>query len=212
VELIDQSQPAKVAIDAPFGWPVPFVDAIASYAATGEWPTDEIAPLRLRETDRAVIAATRQQPLSVSADRIAVTAMRCARLLTRLRGAGHTITRDGRAGLAAEVYPAAALRVWRLDPRGYKGRKPEAVAKRQALVADLLAACAGWLDAEDHHERLVTSDHHLDALICAVLARVILCGHSAPVPVESEHSAVLEGWIHLPRESALDELAAAASV
>ena len=37
-ELARATGVAKVGIDAPFGWPGPFVDAISSYACTGRWP------------------------------------------------------------------------------------------------------------------------------------------------------------------------------
>src|SRR5436305_330920 len=39
----DQDAPERVDIDAPFGWPRDFVAAVAAYAASGEWTTDEIA-------------------------------------------------------------------------------------------------------------------------------------------------------------------------
>lgn len=119
---VEQHAPSKIAVDAPFGWPQPFVAAVSSHSTGGRWTDAEIAALRLRLTDRVVIAETRQQPLSVSSDRIAVTAMRCGRLLTRLGDAGYDVRRDG-AGALVEVYPAAALRQWGLDPRGYKGPK-----------------------------------------------------------------------------------------
>jgi hypothetical protein len=212
VKLIEDHEPEKVAIDAPFGWPRAFVASVAEYGATGEWPSDEIAPLRLRDTDRVVIAETGQQPLSVSTDRIAVTAMRCARLLTRLRGAGHHVSRDG-AGLAVEVYPAAALRLWTFNATGYKGRALGATAKRLELVAQVLSACDGWLDeADDCVERLAASDHHLDAFLCAVLARMVVRGLSQPVPPENRQAAAVEGWIQLPVRDALERLATTTGV
>ena len=51
---------------------------------------------------------TGAEPLSVSSDRIAICAMRCAELLVELAGDGQ-LERTG-GGLVAEVYPAAALR------------------------------------------------------------------------------------------------------
>ena len=207
LELLRGRAPAKIAIDAPFGWPTPFVDAVAGYQQTGEWREGDIAPLRLRDTDRAVIASTRQQPLSVSSDRIAVTAMRCARLLTRLRAEGHSVSRDGR-GLVAEVYPAAALRIWGLDPRGYKGPKPEQRAKRAALTARLCDATASWLAFADADRASVAdSDHLFDALICALLARLISDGRSRQIEPKDRAAAVTEGWIHLPLPGSLGDLA-----
>jgi hypothetical protein len=95
LELIATHQPTKVAIDAPFGWPAPFVSAISSYAAGAPWSATDTRPLRLRATDLNVIEQTGQQPLSVSSDRIAVTAMRCAGLLTSVAGEGSEL--DGEA-------------------------------------------------------------------------------------------------------------------
>ena len=149
--LVEKEKPEKVAIDAPFGWPVPFVKAVADYEATGRWTGSEVPTLRLRATDRAVIAATGQQPLSVSSDRIAITAMRCARLLTSLSDAGYPVSRDG-AGLAAEVYPAAALRSWGFDPKGYKGPKPEQVAKRASLIEQFASRSRSWLALDNEQE------------------------------------------------------------
>lgn len=207
--LVEEFAPVKVAIDAPFGWPRAFVAAVAAYETSGNWPVDDVSPLRLRDTDRAVIVETRQQPLSVSSDRIAVTAMRCARFLTRLRTAGLPVRRDG-DGFAVEVYPAAALRIWGLDPRGYKGNKPEARTKRGELVDGVLAACGAWLSvSSDHRDLLLTSDHNLDAVICAILARVVACQLALPIPPEHREAALLEGWIHLPLPDALRRLASA---
>lgn len=206
---VEQHAPAKIAIDAPFGWPQPFVAAVSSYSADGRWPDVETPTLRLRLTDRVVIAETRQQPLSVSSDRIAVTAMRCARLLTRLGDAGHDVARDG-AGALVEVYPAAALRQWALDPRGYKGPKPEQQAKRTQLVRALTSGWP-WLRLDEQENLLLAStDHLLDAFICAILARVVLQGISLPIPPNDRQLARIEGWIHLPLRQPLRHVDGAA--
>jgi Protein of unknown function (DUF429) len=136
LELVRSEEPAKVAIDATFGWPAPFVAAVSQNASGGEWQAHAPQTLRLRATDLHVIAKTGQQPLSVSADKIAVTAFRCAGLLSELTKAGLAVDRAG-DGLVVEVYPAAALRQWRMDPRGYKGDKPEPRVRRAELVGDL---------------------------------------------------------------------------
>jgi hypothetical protein len=105
------------------------------------------------------------------------------------------------------VYPAAALRVWGFDPRNYKGNGPDALIKRQALVAGLVDSCAGWLRVPDvDRDRLVSSDHHFDAFVCAVLARVVARGLSRAIPVEQRQAAALEGWIHLPASHSLGQL------
>ena len=128
--------------------------------------------------------------------------MRCARLLTLLAGS-EPLDRTG-AGLVAEVYPAAALRQWQLDPRGYKGPKPEKATKRAELVGALAAAAAGWLDFDPIlQKRLGASDHLLDALLAALLARAIERGQTLPIPVAEIEAARGEGWIHLPRAQPL---------
>jgi hypothetical protein len=68
-----------------------------------------------------VLAEAGVNPLSVSADRIAHAAFRCAGLLARLAALGEPVDRAG-SGVVVEVYPAAALRRLGLTHRGYKSR------------------------------------------------------------------------------------------
>jgi hypothetical protein len=53
VDLIESDKPAKVAIDAPFGWPAPFVSAVTEHAAGAAWAERATPELRLRTTDLA---------------------------------------------------------------------------------------------------------------------------------------------------------------
>lgn len=109
VELIEAQAPTKVAIDAPFGWPTPFIAALNAFTTSGIWSTgSDRRPLLLRNTDLAVKEETGVDPLSVSSNLLAICAMRCAELLVQLAGDGD-LDRTG-GGLAVEVYPAAALR------------------------------------------------------------------------------------------------------
>jgi predicted nuclease with RNAse H fold len=207
-ELANRHQITKVGIDAPFGWPRPYVSAITEYATTDRWPAIERRQLTLRTTDHNVWELTGRQPLSVSADRIAHTAFRCAELLTKL-AAGKAVDRTG-AGLVAEVYPAAALSHWGLTSRGYKGagRAPA----RAKLLAELQGACSPWLKISAGQEaRLVGSDHLLDAFVSALVARALETGSCLPIPTEHLASARAEGWIHLPARP-LRELVSMASV
>src|SRR5215472_13874990 len=53
--LISLHAPLKVAIDAPFGWPVPFVRAISEFTNASRWSCGtERRPLLLRTTDLVV--------------------------------------------------------------------------------------------------------------------------------------------------------------
>jgi Protein of unknown function (DUF429) len=63
--------------------------------------------LTMRRTDVFVHEQLRLTPLSVSADRIAHVAFRCAVLLAKLDAADAPVDRSG-SGPVAEVYPAAS--------------------------------------------------------------------------------------------------------
>jgi predicted nuclease with RNAse H fold len=127
-----------------------------------------------------------------------VTAMRCALLLTRLASSGVAVDRAGR-GLVVEVYPAAALRAWGFEPRRYKdagGREA-----REAVLSDLVERSAPWLELPDECVAMCAlSDHALDAVVCALVARACAIGVSGDVPEDLLGSARREGWIHVPSE------------
>lgn len=209
LELIRAANPAKVAIDAPFGWPAPFVTAVSQHAAGETWSARDSRALRLRTTDLAVIAQTGGQVLSVSADRIAVTAFRCAGLLSQLASAGYPVDRAGE-GLVVEVYPAGAMRQWGLNPRGYKGSKPDQQTLRARLLDDLATRSASFLSLDAEHQALLAaSDHLLDALVCALIARAALIGETLPIPDDVRALATVEGWIALPHPASLSKLGGA---
>jgi hypothetical protein len=76
--------PIKVVIDAPFGWPAPFVDALTAHDRLDPWPSEingERKRFERRATDFFVHTQGCKLPLSVSTDRIASCAMRCAVIL-----------------------------------------------------------------------------------------------------------------------------------
>jgi hypothetical protein len=180
---------AMTAIDAPFGWPVPFVDAVNAWRDQVSWPNTAATDLRHRLTDKDVATRLGLQPLSVSSDRIATCAWRCATLLTRW----HITDRTGRQG-AAEVYPAAALRCWSLP---YSGSKHEA-SVRQERIGAIRTACP-WLEgSQAEWTALAVNDHALDALICALVGRAIVVGSVGEIPPARRSTAEREGWIHLP--------------
>lgn len=212
VRLITETQ--WVGIDAPFGWPREFLLAVNSWASQGQWPAAERVNLRYRMTDRWVAGLVRH-PLSVSSDRIAVTAMVCAELLTevgeRRLGPGGRIDRSGDDGIV-EVYPGAALVCWSdsseemaLDPQGYKGSTGS--ERRETLIAGLMAA-APWLDIGVKTQSLLhRNDDALDALLCSLVARAAAQGlTTAPPDMAHTEAAHHEGWIHLPEPGTLSEL------
>jgi len=88
-------------IDMPFGWPEPFVDFLLGNPSADpeEWSDTWKKKLRFRRTDFAVHKITGRWPLSVSSDRIAIPAMRCKGLLSKmgvtdLSGVGACPTRN----------------------------------------------------------------------------------------------------------------------
>lgn len=188
----------KVGVDCPFGWPSAFVRLVSDHqgaqllpppSSDREWRRG----LTVRATDEHVHRVTGLTPLSVSADRIAHAALRWAAIAASVAAEGFDASRDG-SGLLAEVYPAAALRLWGLPHRGYKG--PANRAAREELV-DRLAAGAPWLHLGEFEELCRTSDHALDAVLCALVARAVACGGTEPAG-RHQPEAVQEGWIHLP--------------
>lgn len=211
-ELLDLfGERAVVGVDAPFGWPAAFARALASWQDALAWPDDpwarppdddgswaagadarrrRTAGLRLRATDRVVHRIVGgPPPLSVSTDRIAIVAMRCAALLAAAssrRPPGARIDRLG-AGDVLEVYPAATLRQWALrSPLGPSGRivayKGPAAAAARGAILDAVESAVG-LEAGPARSALLASDHALDALLCALSARAaVVSGAALPPP------------------------------
>lgn len=189
----------KSGIDCPLGWPSPFVDYVVAHrdGGAGLVVPDGRISLTHRSTDHYVTAVTGLRPLSVSADRIGSAAMRCAALMAALAVDGVNIDRTGRTGPVVEVYPAAALKIWGLPHRAYKG--PEVVRRgARSTLLDRVTERLG-LDLGLHADLALASDDALDAILCAVIAGLSLSGECVPVPDEALALAATEGWIALPR-------------
>jgi predicted nuclease with RNAse H fold len=196
-------------IDIPLGWPDAFVGAVTAHHRGEPWPSAPLGPLCYRATDLHVEERLRalgvwRRPLSVAADRIAIPAMRAARLLARLAARGIPVDRAG-SGRVVEVYPAAALDVWRLPSRGYKG--VEGAGARAALLAALEQRLAPTL-ALDGSTRATcrASDHALDALVAALVARAVARGLCPLPPADRLAQARREGWIAVPDAGSLERL------
>jgi predicted nuclease with RNAse H fold len=203
LELVPQAD--RVAIDAPFGWPDDFVEAVASWRDFGTWPGPGRDQLKFRETDRAV-RSLGQNPLSVAADKIAVTAMRCVHLLHELSRLDASRAINRLDGSVVEAYPAAAFRSWGIQCSGYKGKKPANLARRREVVAELVRK-APWLALTDEvRVRLEASDHQLDALVCAVVARAATVEETILPTAGQIDKARREGWIHVPSPGSLTRL------
>ncbi|ACY17621.1 DUF429 domain-containing protein [Haliangium ochraceum] len=219
--IVERARAADaLGIDAPFGWPQAFIDFTNAHHAQQPLPAqwryrERMQALRFRRTDLALQPRTglKRPPLSVSSDRIALPALRCAGLLDRLA------VRD-RAGLEQpvyEVYPALALHQWLGWSESYKqsngpAQRAHGRAQRQRICARLRER-APWLELSAAEAEAVTaSDHRLDALLAALLARAARCGLCEPIPDDDVAAARVEGWIAIPARDALTRLGSARSV
>ncbi|SDQ67612.1 DUF429 domain-containing protein [Microbacterium sp. cf332] len=187
----------RIGIDCALGWPDAFVAFVSGHADPVSAPAVDGGAgwrrgLVYRETDRVVREVSGRWPLSVSTDRLGVTALRCAGLLSRLREAGKDVDRAG-DGDIVEVYPGASLRLWGLHVRGYR---VDPAARRPLL--DGLRAAAPWLDLGDAAELMVRSGDAFDAVVAALATRAAAVGAVlAPSPTQRE-IARREGWVALP--------------
>ncbi|MGW6416897.1 DUF429 domain-containing protein [Streptomyces sp. NPDC055055] len=205
----------RTGLDSPLGWPLAFAALVAAHRTGAALPAKDGYGTREdgrpglgnrfthRLTDDAAwkrTGAGRQRPLSVSTDRLGVVAIRAAELMERLADGGPALPRDG-SGPVVEVYPAYALLQWGLAPAGtYKGK--DGGPAREVIVGALEAGLGFALPARVR-ERCVDSDHDLDALVSAVVARAAALGLTDPPETDEERAAAaVEGWMHLPRRGA----------
>lgn len=198
--LAAHNECASLAIDAPFGWPTLFAEFLRDHhrgqTPALEWVEDTQRALRLRQTDVHVWQTDfPRPPLSVSADSIAMPAMRCAGLL-RSMGIQE---RDGSQGVF-EVYPALALHRWIGASSGYKGKK--GAAKRHEMV-EKFQRKVPWLELP---QACRDDDDQFDALVAAVIAKACTSGLVDPIPAELREAARREGWIACPAHDALTRM------
>lgn len=188
-----------IAIDAPFGWPRRWADAVAAHRPGATFSAEgATSQLTSRQTDRWISEFTGVRPLAVGANLIGATAIRCARLVHEI---GYRVDLGAVPvpPFVTEVYPAAALSVLGISYRLYKGKA--VAAARVALLDQLVAAGLPIeLDA-DGRRTMEASDDALDALICSLVGRAVIRRLTVDAPVEMAAAAVQEGWIRVPAQS-----------
>lgn len=200
---------AWLGVDCPLGWPDAFVDFVQAHHGAVE-PTlgpvhghaDWRRPLVYRHTDHVVKDAIGRWPLSVSTDRLGVTALRGAGLLARLAAAGFPVDRAAE-GCLFEVYPGGSLRLWGFDTTGYR-----VDAARRALLLESLRERAPWLDLGGFGTLAVANADAFDAVIAALSTRAGALRLFTPPAADVLDVARREGWVVLPSGS-LGELAPA---
>ena len=201
-------EPTLIGLDAPLGWPAPFVEAIADHRlgeplGPPERPGHE---LFRRVTDRAIHARLGKLPLEVAADRIARAAWSTLQLLASLRertGLAWPVlvsdpADDSRQATAPnesaviEIYPAATLAALGLQHRGLKGAAGRSTRSRLLDELDRLIR----FDASAR-ALAVESDHAFDALVAAIATADFAAGRALAPPPESRTVAAREGWIQV---------------
>lgn len=197
--IADTENAEKIGIDCAFGWPIQFADFMAKHQNLEskdliDGGMDYRRELSFRETDREIRRLTGRWPLSVSTDRLGLTAIRCAGLLSKYQAKGIEIDRAG-SKLLVEVYPGATLRNWKLDTTGYR-TSPEA----RASLLEQLEQQAPWLEIYSFRTQMIESADCFDAVIAALVARAVYQGNYKKPTSEQFESARVEGWICLPTE------------
>jgi predicted nuclease with RNAse H fold len=197
--IVRESKSAvKIGIDCALSWPTEFVDFLNRHSNPSS--SNEVFDggietrrrLAYRETDRVVRQQTGRWPLSVSTDRLGMTALRCAGLLSRLHSSGTDVDRSGTGGIV-EVYPGAALRYWGFETKGYR----VSADVRAQLVAKLNSTVP-WLSLGTHAELMVNSCDAFDSVFAALAARCAYLGGYEKPSAKQLALAKVEGWIALP--------------
>ncbi|MDF2990426.1 MAG: branched-chain amino acid aminotransferase [Microbacterium sp.] len=188
-----------LGIDCPLGWPDAFVDFVRAHHAAEapargrvEGGADWRRPLVYRRTDHVVRERIGRWPLSVSTDRLGVTALRCAGLLRRLSEAGFGVDRAAE-GRLFEVYPGGSLRLWGFDTTGYRVD----ASRRDALLA-ALSGRAPWLDLGAFVPLAIANADAFDAVVAALATRSGALGAFERPSSDDLPVARREGWVVLP--------------
>lgn len=188
----------KLGIDCALGWPAAFAEFLQSLGRENEEAPfsadkDFRRQLAYRETDRNLHRLTGKWPLSVSTDRLGLTAIRAAGILSQLSSSGFDVDRAG-TGLVVEVYPGATLRTWGFDTVGYR----DSADVRRGLLRQLRER-APWLAIPADMVALAAeSCDSFDAIFAALAAKAAHLGKfHAPNP-EHLSLAKTEGWLALP--------------
>lgn len=190
------SQATFVGIDAPFGWPRAWATAVAKHRPGADFEAEGTpAVLTRRATDAWVAQATKIYPLSVAANLIGATAIRCARLIHAI-GLPIDVGLPAKAPLTSEVYPTAALVRWGFKHQLYKGQAFSSA--REELIRSIVDGGLPIHLADQDHRLLEASDDALDSLLASLVSRAVALGLTDDAPDSLRIAAAAEGWIRVP--------------
>lgn len=216
MQICRDDQNAVVAVDIPFGWPRKFSEFVATWsptAATAAPPASD--DFRLRQTDRVVKTEVPKEPLSVSADRIAMGARSWTALISKSDLAAQVDVEGKpkeRIPTLIEVYPGAtAIALGRdrqrlADEESYKSDP----ATRRALVKHVASAIGVSLGRfEDEIVSQGKDSDETDAFLAAVTGRIYAASQVGSLPklpwtvrcprtADEMEAARVEGWIFFP--------------
>lgn len=190
----------KLGIDCALGWPVDFVDFLnrVNHSGGASEPFQGDLNLRralaYRETDRQVREVTGRWPLSVSTDRLGMTAIRCAGLLSKIAASGIHVDKSG-AGKVVEIYPGASLRLWGFNTSGYR-----ASTDARAKLLQELTQKAPWLALGHFATAMIESCDAFDSVVAALATRFAQLGAYQPPTQSQLNKAKIEGWVALPNQ------------
>lgn len=189
---------ALICIDAPLGWPIGLSRALWNHDAgcgIGTAPDTMFS----RFTDTFVAGRLGKKPLEVGADLIARAALSAVQFLGLMRGPQYGLMplpwndRMINETSVIEVYPAATLCAWGIDPTGYKGNKGrsarEVIFDRIADVPKIDCRAKGVRNA------CCDKDHYLDAVLCLLAGRDFLARECLKPSNDIGHLIEKEGWI-----------------
>lgn len=190
----------KAGIDCPLGWPAPFVEFVMAHQAGHvNVPVDITGRawrriLALRLTDRQVYERTGLTPLSVSADRIAHAAMRCAAISARSHA------RVGQWTAAAAALSSRFILRHRSNCGGCLTEATNVHRTSRTLDAWSTNFRRRHPGSTWERTKSVCRRHHdaLDAVIAALTARAAFRGLATTPDAEHVDTAMVEGWIALP--------------
>ena len=179
-----------IALDVPFGWPDQFVSFVSHHHQGRQPPTVASDDFQLRVTDRIILQRLRKRPLSVSTDKLGVMAHRATNLLRSFTTCDVLpLWSEGNRTVVIEVYPAATLIALGIDPRGYKKES----SHRRRILHQLANIDIG--NTQDV-QACIDNDDALDAVICALTARLYLDNGLIGPP--DDEIVQREGWIFAP--------------